>query len=143
MRLVRRPKKDRSDFEVVVTSMLDINFLLSMFFMVTAQFQRETHAPIDLPQEAGEKQPEIDEAGLVINLRKDGEIVVSGNTVDFVALQGLVQREVDRHGAGDAKTIKLMVRADREASAADLNRVVALLREAGIGAVRIATETPL
>ena len=35
-------KSHRSDFEIVVTSMLDINFLLIMFFMLTAQFQRSS-----------------------------------------------------------------------------------------------------
>ena len=45
MRLAR--KRPRSDaFEVVVTSMLDINFLLIMFFMMTAQYQKETRAEL-------------------------------------------------------------------------------------------------
>ncbi len=142
MRLARR-KSDRNDFEIVVTSMLDINFLLIMFFMMTAQFQRETAAMLNLPQEQGEKETQPDEAGLVINVRANGEIVVSGATVDLAELQHRVDLQVQALASGDAKNLKLMVRADRDASSADLNRVVSLLHEKGVGTIRIATEIPI
>ena len=63
MRLSTR-KADRNEFNIVVTSMLDINFLLIMFFMMTTQFQRQTSALLNLPQEQGEKETQPDEAGL-------------------------------------------------------------------------------
>ena len=139
-----RHKRERSDFEVVVTSMLDINFLLIMFFMMTAQFQRHTHATLDLPQEAGEKDPQRDEAGLVINITDRGAIIVAGVTIDLAELERRVDQELDRL-PGDSATnpLKLMVRADRNARTSDLNRIVTMLREQGVGVIRIATETPL
>ncbi len=150
MRLLNR-RKDSGAFEVIVTSMLDINFLLIMFFMMTAQFQRETAANLNLPQEQGEKDFQPDEAGLVINLLADGTIVVAKKPVELSELRGLVQHQIDElasTGAGgsgglDAKSLKLMVRADRDATAADLNRVVRMLHEEGVGTIRIATETPI
>jgi biopolymer transport protein ExbD len=136
-------RTERSQFEVVVTSMLDINFLLIMFFMMTAQFQRETSANLNLPQERGENEVQPDEAGLVINVLAGGEIVVSGRTVDLVELQTLVQRQVDHLAAADPRGLKLMLRADRDARSDDLNRVVEMLHAQGVGTIRIATETPI
>lgn len=142
MRLVQR-KADRNDFEIVVTSMLDINFLLIMFFMMTAQFARETHALLNLPQEMGEKQVQVDEAGLVINVQADGAIIVSGKTVDLAELHVMVQKQIEHLDSGNPHDLKLMVRADRAATSADLNRVVLMLHEAGVGTIRIATEIPI
>lgn len=142
MRMVQ-PKAERRDFEIVVTSMLDINFLLIMFFMMTAQFQRESSAMLNLPQEQGEKLAQPDEAGLVINVQANGDIVVSGNVIDLTELRRLVDRQVQGLDSGDAKDLKLMVRADRDARAADLNRVVSQLHDQGVGTIRIATEIPV
>ena len=135
-------KSHRSDFEIVVTSMLDINFLLIMFFMLTAQFQRTTHAPLDLPEEMGEENAEIDESGLVINLTATGDIIISGRTVDVEELGAMVREQVDRGGGDATQSVKFMIRADRNASTQHLNRVVRLLRETGVGAIRIGTEVP-
>lgn len=141
MRFTRR-KSDRSDFEIVVTSMLDINFLLIMFFMLTAQFQRTTHAPLELPKEQGEKEAQIDEAGLVINITAGGELIVSNETVDLESLRSMVKEQIDKQPAQSKTPLKLMVRADRNAGTQQLNRVVIMLRELGVGTIRIATEVP-
>lgn len=148
MRFTRNNQK-RSEFEVVVTSMLDINFLLIMFFMVTAHYQRETHATLDLPKEQGEKEKAEEDAGLVINLTADGAIIVSGKTIELAEVKQLVRAEVDRRpqaasGAADAdgQGVALLVRADQHATSDQLNKVVSMLRELGVGAIRIATEIP-
>lgn len=142
MRLTR-PRKDRGDFGIVVTSMLDINFLLIMFFMLTAQFQRTTHAPIDLPKEKGEEDAEVDEAGLVINLSSSGEVIISNRTVDLKELRLMVQEQVDKTQGDSRQSLKLMIRADRTAGTKNLNEVIRLLREEGVGTIRIATEVPV
>jgi biopolymer transport protein ExbD len=138
MRFTRK-KPQRGDIGVIVTSLLDINFLLIMFFLMTAHFQRETHALLNLPQERGEEQAVHDEAGLVINVAASGEVIVSNNAVSLTELRGLVLEEVGRARGG---ALKIMVRADRDGNTHDLNRVVSLLRECGVSAVRIATEVP-
>ena len=142
MRFTR--KKQRSDaFEVVVTSMLDINFLLIMFFMMTAQFQKETRAALNLPQERGEQKAEVDEAGLVINITQRGDIIVSHETLTIEELKQRVQSEIDRQGPGSSERLKLMVRCDRDTHSDQFNRIVAMLRELGVGTIRIATELPV
>lgn len=143
MRLAPR-QSGRGVFDVVVTSMLDINFLLIMFFIMTAQFQQETQAPLDLPKERGEQDPVPDEAGLVINITAAGDLIVSGSTIDLDTLQQRVDEEKQRYaGDADGGALKLMLRVDRGADSAQLNRVVTMLREHGVRAIRIATEVPL
>jgi biopolymer transport protein ExbD len=138
------PKRPtRGNFDIVVTSMLDINFLLVMFFMMTAHFQRSTHAALQLPQERGEERAKIDESGLVVNITAEGTIIVSGETISMDELRARVKSQIDSHPAHSSDPLKLMVRADRRARTADLNRIVKVLRELGVGTIRIATEIPI
>src|SRR5262245_3417433 len=136
-------QSNRGIFDIVVTSMLDINFLLIMFFMMTAHFQKTTHAKLELPKEKGEQQQQVDDAGLVINVTSDGRIVVSNRTIDLAELRRMVQAQIDKLSPTPSDPLKLMVRADRSASSNDLNTVVTMLRELGVGTIRIATEIPL
>jgi biopolymer transport protein ExbD len=69
--------------------------------------------------------------------------VVSGKTVELAELRTLVQRQIERLAAADPRGLTLMVRADRDARSDDLNRVVTMLHDQGVGTIRIATETPI
>jgi biopolymer transport protein ExbD len=142
MRLNRKTA-DRGAFDVVVTSMLDINFLLIMFFIMTAQFQIESRAPLELPKETGDENAQPDEAGLVININAAGEIIVSGKTLDLASLRTQVKRQVDQSEKESLGPLKLMLRVDRAADTRDLNSVVTMLRAEGVGTIRMATEVPL
>lgn len=124
----------------MITSMLDINFLLIMFFMVTAQFQREIRAMLDLPREQGDHDVRPDEAGLVININVAGDIIVANRAIELAALEGLVRAEVGRVAGGEGEPVKLMLRVDRNAASEHLNRVVTMLKGSGVGAVRVATQ---
>ena len=140
-----RKKKQHGNTDVVVTSLLDINFLLIMFFLMTAHFQRESHALLNLPKERGEEKAQPDEAGLVINITATGEVIVSNEVVDMEELRTLVRAQVDRRKESQSNSpggLKLMIRADRDGSTRELNRVVSMLREMGVGTMRVATEVP-
>ena len=95
-----------------------------------------------MPGEA-EQQAQVDEAGLVINVTSDGRILVSNRTIDMPELRRMVQAQIDKLSPTPSDPLKLMVRADRSASTRELNDVVAMLRELGVGTIRIATEIPL
>jgi biopolymer transport protein ExbD len=58
-------------------------------------------------------------------------------------LRARVKSQVETAGSSDEGPLKLMVRADRRARSADLNQVVTMLRELGVGTIRVATHTPM
>ena len=122
--------------------MIDVVFLLIIFFMTTAQVARLTHTEIDLPLERGDQQATPDEAGLVINITSTGEIVVASRIVGLAELEGIVLSEIRKDPERPADQLKLLLRADRTVAAAYLNRVVRLLESLGVGAARLATEVP-
>ena len=141
MRFDRSQKRERT-LAVDFTSMVDVVFLLIIFFMTTAQFARITRAELDLPKEAGEQPEQPDEAGLVINITQTGEIIVGDETFELEALRGFVEREIQATYEGRPSDVKLMIRADRRCDTARLNAVVSMLRELNVAVTRVATEVP-
>jgi biopolymer transport protein ExbD len=138
---VTRRDRDRG-VAVDITPMIDVVFLLIIFFMTTAQFARMTRAEVDLPQERGEQKTAPDEAGIVINITASGELIVSNRNVDLVELDAIVRDELNRNPDRPSHELKLLIRADRNAPATYLNRVVHTLESLGVGAARLATEVP-
>jgi biopolymer transport protein ExbD len=127
---------------VEITPLIDVVFLLIIFFMVTARFARDTRADIDLPQERGEQRETAEEAGIVVNILADGTIVLLQEEVSLDDLVARVRDEIARRHGGDATQVKLLVRADRTGDTEHLNAVVAQLQKLGIGAAKLATEVP-
>jgi biopolymer transport protein ExbD len=124
-----------------LTPLIDVVFLLIIFFMTTAQFARLTRSPVELPLEPGERQTQPEEAGLVVNLTDSGQIVVASQTIGLQELGRIVREEV-RLTTEDPLRARVLIRADRNADARLLNQVVALLQGMGIGAARLGTEVP-
>ncbi len=122
--------------------MIDVVFLLIIFFMTTAQVAQLTRTEIDLPLERGDQRTTPDEAGLVINISASGEIIVASRVVGLAELEGIVRSEIRKDPQRPAEQLKLLLRADRTVAALYLNRVVRLLESLGVGAARLATEVP-
>ena len=122
--------------------MIDVVFLLIIFFMVAAQFARITRAELDLTPEKGEQEQAAEEAGLVINLLADGSIEVAERNVSIEELLQIVQEEIYRLPSSDPRNVKLLIRADRNNDTAILNDLFNRLQALGVGAARLATEVP-
>ena len=121
--------------------MIDVVFLLIVFFMVTSEFARDVRADLELPKLEGEQRAEPEEAGLIINIQQDGAIVlsVSDEPMDLVQLGVRLRSAFSDEGAREAM---VLVRADARASTSRLNEVVRLLHELGVGSTRMGTEVP-
>lgn len=127
--------------EVEITPMIDVVFLLIIFFMTTAQFVQMTRAEVDLPIEKGEQEDVADEAGLLINVLVNGEYVVNAETLQLPDVMMVVRRSIAEK-TEDPTGFKLMIRADRNADSAALNDLVEALQDEGVGLARLATEVP-
>jgi biopolymer transport protein ExbD len=141
MRFGRAASRTR-ELLVEITPMIDVVFLLIIFFMTTARFSQETKAELELPREQGEQQETAEEAGLVINIEASGTLIVNGTTITMPQLETVVGDEIARLQGRDPEQLKLMIRADRNGDTAQLNQVIERLRELGVGAARMATEVP-
>lgn len=136
----RRRQRERI-FPVDITPMIDVVFLLIIFFMVTAQFAKISRAELDLPREPGEHGEPDEPDAIVINLTRDGTLIVNDREIERDALSSMVQRVLEP-ATGDPATAAVLLRVDREADSARLNELIEQLQAIGVGRVRVATEVP-
>ena len=124
--------------DVDITAMIDVVFLLIVFFMTTAQFARLTLAEVDLPKEQGSEGSAEQDGGIVVNVTRGGDIIVDAQTVTLGELLQRVSFEASRSGASDS--MELLIRADMGASASVVNAIAQGLAERGVRGWRLATE---
>jgi len=126
---------------VEMTPMIDIVFLLIIFFMVAAQFAQQARVDLSLPKEQGEQAAETHSSTLIVSIRSDGEILMdqTSTPLSIKELDVLIGLTLMEQGAS-WQTIS--IRADEAAPARVLNDVLVLLNQHGLSATRLATEKP-
>jgi biopolymer transport protein ExbD len=83
-----------------MTPMIDIVFLLIIFFLVTNHLtNRETEPDIDLPSAQSGQEVETENPNrLIVNINADGGLAVEGRTLSLEELQGLIATRRDALG---------------------------------------------
>lgn len=116
--------------------MIDIVFLLLIFFLVTwayARFETELDVRVPVAEEGAEPKRSIGE--IILNVREDGTIVLEGRVMDPAALH---ERLVNV--ASIYKDVAVILRGDLNTRYENIVRVLDLCRKAGIWNVAFATE---
>ena len=127
--------RHRGVLELDMTPMIDVTFLLLIFFLVSAQMAARSRGEVRLPVQAGEAQADAGTAGLVVLVQADGSMLVGDRPIDAPRLTAMA-REIVQRGGGMAPVI----RADRDAPAAALNAVAHALQAGGLPTFRLATQ---
>lgn len=87
----RRQRKEEEDINL--TPLIDVVFLLLIFFMVSTTFTKETHLTVTLPTSEGELQPQAKEP-LIVVIGADGSYGINGsgliNTEAATLKKGLI-----------------------------------------------------
>lgn len=111
-----------------LTPIIDMVFLLLIFFLVTTTFQQtEREMQIALPEAISAGPISMSLAELVINVERDGSIIVSGRTISTDDLRVLITEAVASN-----PNQKVTVRGDRETPYANIVTVLDICKGAGI-----------
>ena len=98
-----------AEVSINLTPLIDVVFLLLIFFMVSTTFTKETHLAIDLPESSGEilqEQPRQIE----IVISREGEFSVNGQTLVSRRLE-TIKQALGKASDGDSK-LPLIITAD-------------------------------
>jgi biopolymer transport protein ExbD len=139
--IIMRLPESGSDRELSnnMTPMIDVVFLLIIFFLVSSHLARqESQIPLELPEATSHQVPDAERAALTINVLADGGWSVGGKRVELAGLVAALNNYRQRNG----ERALVRVRTDRAASYA---RVEPLLREAakaGLPNISIAVYRP-
>ncbi|HOX05841.1 MAG TPA: biopolymer transporter ExbD [Planctomycetota bacterium] len=132
MRLLRR-STGLKDVSLQMTPMIDIVFLLVIFFLCTAEVCKlELDPAVTLPV-AFRASPETGDHRLVVNVGRDGGIRVMSAAYAPGELRRLIAEEAARQPAPDGGTaLAVKIRADADAPYRHVSEVMAACRDAGV-----------
>ena len=126
----------RSDEEsdINLTPMLDVVFIMLIFFIVTATFIKQAGIEVMRPEAlTAEQKPTV---SVLVAIGETGEIWIDKQKVDPTAVRAHIERLHAENPKGG-----LVVQADRGAKSEKLMAVLAAARAAGLTEVAIATDT--
>ena len=132
--LLRQYDPESEPAEINLTPMIDIVFILLIFFLVTTSFVRESGIQVDRPAAASSES--VEGSAIMIAIRPDGEIWLDRRAVDLRRLQPTIARVHSR--SPDAPVV---IQADRGADVGLLVQVMDQIRLAGIRDIAVAAET--
>ena len=120
------------DTEVDMTPMLDIVFIMLIFFIVTTSFIKEAGIEITRPNNNQSEAPPNPTSPIVIRITETGDISLGGRLIDVAAVQANV--ETARSKKPKAAVI---VQVSEDAATGILVRVVDQAKQAGVGQVTV------
>jgi biopolymer transport protein ExbD len=128
-----RIETDGSDSDINLTPMLDVVFIMLIFFVVTTSFVKESGVEINRPSAETAQQQE--QANILIAIRPNGEIWIDNRSVDVRAVRANVERLRAEFPEG-----QVVIQGDRQAQIGLLVRVMDQVRLAGITDMAIAAD---
>ena len=151
-----RPVKKRLGIKIDMTPMVDVAFLLLIFFMSTTQFKPPEQVPINLPSSHSNlKLPESDV--LIISVSKDGLTNLSLGSPNLDAQIGFMKpntagmlravnylpeelkEQIPRARLSNLK-IRLILKADKEAQYGTVEDVMSVLQKINMNRFNMVTE---
>ncbi len=125
--------EEEEESEVNLTPMLDVVFIMLIFFIVTASFVKESGIDITRPDAATAERKE--KGNILVAINEEGQIWIDRRQVDVRALRANIERmhAENPHGA-------VVIQADKKSTTDFLVLVMDAARQAGVSSVSLAAE---
>ena len=123
-----RRKSENDETIINITSLLDVMFILIIFFLATSTLQREEHdIKVNLPSRSESGSLSAVSKTLVINVRKDGSYYLQNTVKNLEEMKKLVEDAAQQNPQQ-----KVLIRGDREALHGYVAAAVGVCKTSGI-----------
>ena len=120
--------------EINITPMLDVVFIMLIFFIVTASFVKEAGVEVNRPE--AKTATKKDQANILVAITPNNEIWIDKRRIDPERVQANIER---LHAENPQGTV--VIQADKKATTETLVKVMDAARSAGVYDVSLATES--
>ena len=121
--------------EINITPMLDIVFIMLIFFIVTTSFTKETGATIVKP--VAEQAVALQNGTILIGVRPNDDIWMAKRQIELREVRQMVERAKSENPEGSVVII-----ADKGAKIGTVTEVMDQVRLAGVEGVSISADHP-
>ncbi|AAZ25847.1 MULTISPECIES: ExbD/TolR family protein [Colwellia] len=134
MRHLNQMLQDQDEKEEIdMTPMLDVVFILLIFFIVTASFVKEAGIDVNRPEAATAVKKE--RANILVAISDKGDIWINKRKVDIRSVQANIERLKAENPQGT-----VVIQADKKSTTDTLIKVMDSARAAGVYDVSIAAQ---
>ena len=128
---MRRRRRSAEEAEINITPMLDIVFIMLIFFIVTTSFIKEFGVDMSRPSNEPPKKEKLSEV-IFVKIDDTGQIIINNRLTDIRAVRANVES-----GLALKPDASAVIAASRLSNAGLLVRVVDQARVAGAGQVSL------
>ncbi|TLU64864.1 biopolymer transporter ExbD [Thalassotalea litorea] len=130
----RKRTREEDEAAIDMTPMLDIVFIMLIFFIVTTSFVKEAGIDVQKPKAANvSKKPS---ANIFIAVRENGEIWMDKRVVDVERVSANIEKLL-----AEQPTDIVIIQADKGARHGVVVKVMDAIKDAGIDKISIAAAT--
>jgi len=129
----RRRERRKTESEVNLTPMLDVVFIMLIFFIVTASFVKESG--IDISRPGASTAVRKERGNILIAISANDQIWMNRRQVDPRALRANIERAHAENPQG-----AVVIQADKAAKTGFLVQVMDAAREAGVKDISLAAD---
>ena len=122
--------------EINITPMLDIVFIMLIFFIVTTSFTKETGAVIEKP--SAEQAEALRNGTILIAIKPNDDIWMSKRSIELREVRQMVERARAENPEGS-----VVIVADRGSRIGTVTQVMDQVRMAGVEGVAISAVKPV
>ncbi|MCK4704476.1 MAG: biopolymer transporter ExbD [Gammaproteobacteria bacterium] len=133
---LRPNHKKEQEIEVNLTPLIDVVFLLLIFFMVSSTFDRHAKLKVQLPQADAQMQQKVDNP-IVLSIDSKGKYYIDDRQVVNEQLETL--KLALKNTVGERTDITLLLRADGRTEHQSVVRAMDAAAQLGLTKLSIAT----
>ena len=131
---MRRKSRANDEAEINITPMLDIVFIMLIFFIVTTSFVKEKGLEVSRPSNSPPKEVKKNKGPIVVRIDANGNITMKGRLLEYKAVEANLERE-----KAEKPDSPLIIAAHPDAETETLVTILDAAEAVGVASVSVAT----
>lgn len=130
-------RKKLGDPEINMTPMIDVVFQMIIFFVCTAELDKQTFDENVILEwaKSGQEVEEVHPLTVTVNIRDDGLVTIGGTGLSIVAYRQFMRTMAGKYGG---QNIPVVIRGDRNSKHAHIKAIMDVCKGVGIWKVSFA-----
>ena len=128
-------RKEQEESQIDMTPMLDVVFIMLIFFIVTASFVNESGLSVNRPPTSDQPPPDSKNTNIVFRVSESNELTLEGRRIDIRAVRANVER---MHA--EKPEAKVIISSHPKAKTDMFVKISDQAREAGVYDISLSTD---
>lgn len=134
MRRTRRSSIEKETAEINLSPLIDMIFILLIFFIVTTVFVEETGVDVAKPEATSARN--LDQESIQIAVTATGQVIYGGQEIGLQGVRPIIRRLVER------EELPVIIQVDENAAAGMIVKVIDEAKLGGAGSISISADLP-